>query len=173
VEVKGLEPSATTLRMYGSRCFDQGLSEVFPGRCDPLRFPHDPSPSLSIRSRKVTFERSRRVATDRHLLPIGRLSQCRANRPVAAFATITLPGERQEIFGSDAGVLVAGQTTERRCSVRHPPIDNACRITPTKSPARTWCLQLCPVGTGRLGQCRGGSTLPWFGNEDSRSTTLA
>ena len=29
--MRGLEPSASTLRMSGSRCFDQGLSEDFPG----------------------------------------------------------------------------------------------------------------------------------------------
>ena len=31
VEVKGLEPSASTLRMYGSQPFDQALSGDFPG----------------------------------------------------------------------------------------------------------------------------------------------
>jgi len=31
VEVKGLEPSASTLRMSGSRRFDQGLSGDLPG----------------------------------------------------------------------------------------------------------------------------------------------
>ena len=32
VEVKGLEPSASTLRTYGSRRFDQALSEEIAGR---------------------------------------------------------------------------------------------------------------------------------------------
>jgi hypothetical protein len=31
VEVKGLEPSASALRKCGSQCFDQALSEDFPG----------------------------------------------------------------------------------------------------------------------------------------------
>jgi len=43
VEVKGFEPSASTLRMSGSRPFDQGLSEDFPGGSVSI-----PSGSLTI-----------------------------------------------------------------------------------------------------------------------------
>jgi hypothetical protein len=43
VEVSGLEPPTSTLRMSGSRCFDQGLSENFPGSGVSI-----PSGSLTI-----------------------------------------------------------------------------------------------------------------------------
>ena len=48
VEVKGLEPSASTLRKCGSQCFDQVLSEDFPGSgvavlSGPLTIPPLPS----------------------------------------------------------------------------------------------------------------------------------
>ena len=43
VEVKGLEPSASTLRKCGSQCFDQALSEDFPGSGVAI-----PSGSLTI-----------------------------------------------------------------------------------------------------------------------------
>jgi len=35
--------------------------------------------------------------------------------------TITFLGERQDIFDPEAAVLVAAQTTERRCFVREQP----------------------------------------------------
>ena len=41
--------------------------------------------SLSVKTRKDTPERSRRVATYRYSRPIGRLSQCAANRAVPAW----------------------------------------------------------------------------------------
>jgi hypothetical protein len=77
VEVKGLEPSASTLRMYGSRSFDQALflGPSCKRRFDPLRFPHNPSPFLSIKTRKDTPERSRSVATSRYPGSIGTRSQ--------------------------------------------------------------------------------------------------
>ena len=76
MEVMGFEPTASTLRMYGPQRFDEVFSDGLPGSnvaipSGPLRSPQDPSRSLSIRSRKVTPERSRRVATDRHLGPVG------------------------------------------------------------------------------------------------------
>jgi hypothetical protein len=110
------------------------------------------------------------VATDPHPLAIGRLSQYRANRSVAAFATITLPGERQEIFGPDMAVLVAGQTTER-----HVLFATRQSTTPVGSrpPSHPTGPGACNCALSGNGQCRGGSTLPWFGNGDSRSTTLA
>jgi len=43
VEVKGLEPSASTLRKCGSRCFDLGLSYDLPGSGISI-----PSGSLTI-----------------------------------------------------------------------------------------------------------------------------
>ncbi len=48
VEVKGLEPSASTLRKCGSRCFDQGLSYDLPGSgvaipSGPLTIPRLPA----------------------------------------------------------------------------------------------------------------------------------
>jgi hypothetical protein len=39
-------------------------------------------------------------------------------------ATITLLGEQQDITDPEAAVLVVGQTTERRCSVHHQPVDD-------------------------------------------------
>jgi len=39
-------------------------------------------------------------------------------------ATITFLGERVDIIGPEAAVLVAGQATERQCSVRHQPVDD-------------------------------------------------
>jgi hypothetical protein len=39
-------------------------------------------------------------------------------------ATITFLGEQQDITDPEAAVLVAGQTTERRCSVRQQPVEN-------------------------------------------------
>ncbi len=38
--------------------------------------------------------------------------------------TITFLGERQDITDPEAAVLVAGQTTERQCSIRHQPVDD-------------------------------------------------
>jgi hypothetical protein len=38
--------------------------------------------------------------------------------------TITFLGERQDITDPEAAVLVAGQTTERQCSVREQPVDD-------------------------------------------------
>jgi hypothetical protein len=38
--------------------------------------------------------------------------------------TITFLGERQDIFDPEAAVLVAKQTTERRCSVSQQPVDD-------------------------------------------------
>jgi hypothetical protein len=37
---------------------------------------------------------------------------------------ITFLDERQDIFGPHVAVLVAEQTTERRCFVRRQPVDN-------------------------------------------------
>jgi len=39
-------------------------------------------------------------------------------------ATITFLGDQQDITNPEAAVLVAGQTTERRCSVRQQPADD-------------------------------------------------
>jgi hypothetical protein len=39
-------------------------------------------------------------------------------------ATITFLGEQQDITDPEAAVLVAGQTTERRCSVRRQLVDD-------------------------------------------------
>jgi len=57
VEVKGLEPSASTLRTYGSQCIDQALSEDFPGSgvAIPSGSLHDPSPSRIVKTRKDTL----------------------------------------------------------------------------------------------------------------------
>ena len=57
VKVSGLEPPTSKMRKCGSQRFDQALSEDLPGRrrFDPLRLPHDPSPSLSIKTRKDTI----------------------------------------------------------------------------------------------------------------------
>jgi hypothetical protein len=87
----------------------------------PPTFPHDPSPSLSIRSRKVTPERSRRVNTDQYSRPIGGLQQCAASGACSLLTTITFLGERQDIFDPEGTVLVDEQTTERRCAVREQP----------------------------------------------------
>jgi hypothetical protein len=62
-------------------------------RFDPPSFPHDPSHSLSIRSSKVTPERSWGVTTDRYSRPIGRRLQCPANGTRSTWATITFLGE--------------------------------------------------------------------------------
>ena len=61
------------------------------------------------------------MSTDRYPGPIGRLSQCAANGARSLLTTITFLGERQDIFDPEAAVLVAGQTTERQCSVRQQP----------------------------------------------------
>jgi hypothetical protein len=39
-------------------------------------------------------------------------------------ATITFLGERPDITDPEAAVLVAGETTERRCSVRQQPVED-------------------------------------------------
>jgi hypothetical protein len=39
-------------------------------------------------------------------------------------ATITFLAEQQDITDPEAAVLVAGQTTERQCSVRRQPVDD-------------------------------------------------
>ncbi len=67
-----------------------------------LRIPHDPSPSLSIKTRKDTPERSRRVATDRCSRPICRLSQYAATDARSPLMAIMFLGERQDIIGPEA-----------------------------------------------------------------------
>jgi hypothetical protein len=39
-------------------------------------------------------------------------------------ATVTFLNERADITGPDTAVAGVRQTTERRCSVRHQPVDN-------------------------------------------------
>jgi hypothetical protein len=46
------------------------------------------------------------------------------NGPRPLLAAITFLGEQQDITDPEATVLVAGQTTERRCSVRQQPVDD-------------------------------------------------
>ena len=65
-----------------------------------------------------------RVATDRYSRPIVTFGQPNTNLPCGLMTTITFLGEQQDIIDPEAAVLVAGQTTERRCSVRHPPVDS-------------------------------------------------
>jgi hypothetical protein len=43
---------------------------------------------------------------------------------VPLLATITFLGERPDITDPEAAVLVAGETTERRCSVRQQPVED-------------------------------------------------
>ena len=150
MEVKGFEPSASTLRMCDSRSFDQGLS--WWRRFDPLRFPHDPSLSLSIRSHKVTPERSRRLATNRYTSPISRFSQREAH-PRHPFWRRSRSSARQPTSSAlRRRCLLPGQTTERQCSIGRGALDRTC------------CLQLCPAAEQPdLGTMEAAPPLPTYG----------
>ena len=54
-----------------------------------------------------------------------------------SFGTITYLGERAGHHWPAAAVPVAGQTTERQCSVRQQPVDDLSGQAPTSSPARS------------------------------------
>ena len=56
--------------------------------------------------------------------PIGRLSQGAADGALPLLAMITFLGEHRVITDPVAAMLIAGQTTGRRCSVRHQPLDD-------------------------------------------------
>ena len=100
----GFEPTASTLRMCGSQCFDQALSEDFPGVA-AFRSPQAPSGSLSIRSRSGDAGTELGVSTNWYSRPIGRLSQCAANGARSPLTTITFLGEQQDITDPEAAVL--------------------------------------------------------------------
>ena len=92
------------------------------------------------------------MTTDRYSRPIGRLSQCAANGVRFPLVTITFLGEQEDITDPEAAVLVAGQTTERQCSVRRQPVDDLW-LTPTRSPAGPSRQRPTPSGyfySGRL-----------------------
>ena len=61
---------------------------------------------------------------DPYSRPIGRLSQCAANGACSRLTTITFLGEEQDITDPETAVLVAGQTTERQCSVHGQLVDH-------------------------------------------------
>ncbi len=87
----------------------------------PLRFPHDPSASLSIRSRKVTPERSWGVSTNRYSRPIGRLSQC------AAKALVPLGDDhipRRAIGHYRRRCLLPGRRRNANVLSRQRPVDD-------------------------------------------------
>ena len=70
MDVMGFEPTASTLRMWSSGPFDRVFTPIV--QVENLRFlrsPHDPSPSLSIRSRKVTPPTPTACQVDFHVAP--------------------------------------------------------------------------------------------------------
>ena len=99
MEVKGLEPSASTLRKCGSRRFDQALS--YDSLVAALRSPQLPSRSLPFPPHKVTYGHAGQVLVEPlhgSVVTFDRgLSQCRANDAGALLTTITFCGERQDI----------------------------------------------------------------------------
>ena len=80
--------------------FDQVLSEGHPGGdvAIPLRFPHDPSASLSMRSRKVTPEQCQNLSINRYSRPLGTLSQRAVNGALSPISTITFLGEEEDVL---------------------------------------------------------------------------
>ena len=88
----------------------------------PLRLPHDPFPSLLVKTR--SDRASGALFTGQYSGPIGRLSQFAANGALSLLAMITFLGEHRVITDPVAAMLNAGQTTGHRCSVRHQPVDD-------------------------------------------------
>ncbi len=56
--------------------------------------------------------------------PIGRLSQGAAEWRASPVGDDHVPGEHRVITDPVAAMLIAGQTTGRRCFVRHQPLDD-------------------------------------------------
>ena len=67
-------------------------------------------------------------------------------RSVVSLATVMFLGEREDIVGPDRRMLVAGRRRNADVLFATSQSTTTSRITPTKSPAGTWCLQLCPAG---------------------------
>ena len=95
--------------------------------------PAPPSPSRTVKTRKDTLGQSSwGLSADRYPDPIGRLSQREANGAGSLLATITFLGQPADTSAPERRALMAGQTTERQCSIRRGALDLSC------------CLQLCP-----------------------------
>jgi hypothetical protein len=74
------------------------------------------------------------VATGPYPGPVGRLLQCAANGACSSLATITFPGEQQDITDPEAAVLDTGR--RRNANVLSASRrSTTCRVTPTRSPA--------------------------------------
>jgi len=127
VEVMGFEPTASTLRMCGSQCFDQGLSYDLRG--SGFRSPQVPSQSLSFPHGKDMLGHmgggpvrgSARVSAGSRIaertVPV---LYCRQSRSSAQAIIAPAP---------DAADMLAGQTTEYQRFGRQELVANAAWAT--------------------------------------------
>ena len=77
---------------------------------------------------------------------------------MSLLATVTFLGERADITGPDRRMLVSGRRRNADVLFATSQSTTTSRITPTKSPAGPWCLQLCPAGNSPIWQPGGGAT---------------